>query len=111
VLPHNGTSGVPSGVRTLIASFDQTRDHFLATQAQLQSSLRNATTAAQREQIRQQLQTNRQAFLAALKTFREQLKDDLAAIKGKISHEEYLRIIDAAHEATTEGGLNHHRGH
>ena len=111
VLPHNGTTGVPPGVRTLITSFDQTRDHFLATQAQLQSSLKNATTAAQRQQIREQLQANRQAFLEALKSFREKLQVDLAALKGKISHEEYLRIIDAAHDATTEGGLSHHKGH
>jgi hypothetical protein len=56
------------------------------------------------------LQDNRQAFLDALKDFRSQLKDDLTALKGKISHAEFLRIIDAAHDAATEGGLNHHKG-
>jgi hypothetical protein len=111
VVPHDGTGGVPAGIQTLITSFDQTRDKYLKEQDLLLIKLKNATTAAEREAIREQLQDNRQAFLAALKAFREQLKDDLTALKGKISHEEFLRIIDAAHDATTEGGIGHHRGH
>jgi hypothetical protein len=109
--PHDSTGGVPAALRTLIASFDKTRDQFLKEQEILLIKLRNATTASEREQIREVLQTNREAFLAALKTFREQLKDELTALKGKISHEEFLRIIDAAHNAATEGGIGHHRGH
>jgi hypothetical protein len=111
VVPHDGTGGAPGPIKTLITSFDQTRDKYLAAQDLLLRKLKNATTAAEREQIREQLQDNRQAFLEALKAFREQLKDDLAALKGKISHEEFLRIVDAAHDAATEGGIGHHRGH
>jgi mevalonate kinase len=103
--------GVPKVLQTLIVSFDKTRDKYLAAQDLLLRKLKDATTAAEREQIRDQLQENRQDFLAALKSFREQLQDDLTALKGKISHEEFLRIIDAAHDAATEGGLGHHRGH
>ena len=75
------------------------------------AQLKNATTPSDREQIRQQVQANRQSFLDALRSFREQLKDELAALKGKISHEEFLRIINAAHNAQTEGGIGHHKGH
>jgi mevalonate kinase len=111
VVPNDGTGGVPTGIKTLITSFDKTRDKYLAAQDLLLRKLKNATTAAEREQIREQLQENRADFLAALKEFRQQLQDDLTALKGKISHEEFLRIIDAAHDAATEGGIGHHRGH
>jgi hypothetical protein len=104
-------NGVPKGIKTMITTFDQTRDRFLEAQNSLLIQLRHATTAAERQQIRLELQHNRQSFLAALKDFRQQLKSELTALKGKISHEEFLRIIDAAHNASVEGGLNHHRGH
>jgi hypothetical protein len=103
--------GAPDGIKDLIVGFDKTRDAYLAQQAILLAKLKNATTPEEREKIREQLQDNRQAFLDSLKDFRSQLKDDLAALKGKISHEEFLRIIDAAHDAATEGGAGHHKGH
>jgi hypothetical protein len=103
--------GAPKDIQVLIISFDQTRDKYLAEQDLLLIKLKNATTAEEREKIREQLQDNRQAFLEALTDFREQLKDELVALKGKISHAEFLRIIDAAHDAATEGGIGHHKGH
>ena len=103
--------GAPKALRTLIVGFDKTRDKYLAAQDLLLRKLKDATTAAEREQIRDQLQDNRDAFLAELESFRTQLKDDLVALKGKISHEEFLRIINAAQEAATEGGFDHHKGH
>jgi len=117
VVPHGDKDlyldlrGAPKGIQTLIIGFDKTRDKYLAAQDLLLIKLSHATTAAEREQVRDQLQRNRQEFLTALSAFREQLKDDLAALKGKVSHEEFLRIIDAAHDAATEGGIGHHRGH
>jgi cytochrome oxidase Cu insertion factor (SCO1/SenC/PrrC family) len=117
VVPHDDKDlyrdlrGAPADIKILIISFDKTRDTFLAQQAVLLAKLKNATTDAERAAIREQLQDNRQAFLAALKDFRSTLKEDLAALKGKISHEEFLRIIDAAHDAATEGGIGHHKGH
>lgn len=103
--------GVPADLKTLIRSFQQMRDNYLAAQDLLLIRLKNATTATERDRIRGLLQTNREAFLSALKDFRQQLKDELTALKGKISHEEFLRIIDAAHNAAAEGGLSHHKGH
>jgi soluble cytochrome b562 len=113
VVPPTATdlAGVPKGIQILIGNFNLLREKFLAAQNLLQSQLKNATTATERQQIRAQLQANRQAFLDALKDFRQQLKSELTALKGKISHEEFLRIIDAAHNAAVEGGLSHHKGH
>jgi len=108
--PHDSTAGLPPSIKTLVTSFDSTRDAYLASQAALLVQLKNATTAAGREAIRAQLQANRAVFLAELKTFRIQLKDDIAALKQKIGREELLRIIDGAYNAATEGGLHHHRG-
>ncbi len=117
VVPHDDKDlyrdlrGAPDNIKTLIVSFDQTRDKYLAEQRLLLIKLKKAATPEERERIRALLQANRQAFLEALKTFRAELKVDLAALRGKISHQEFLRIIDAAHDAATEGGIGHHRGH
>ncbi|HEV7925294.1 MAG TPA: hypothetical protein VGR14_08065 [Verrucomicrobiae bacterium] len=113
VVPPTATdlAGVPKGIQTLISNFNQLRDKFLAEQSALLIKLKHATTETERQQIRERLQANREAFLAALRDFRQQLKSELTALKGKISHEEFLRIIDAAHNAGLEGGLSHHRGH
>lgn len=108
--PNGGMKGAPPQIQGLIINFDATRDKYLAQQDLLLISLKKATPT-EREQIRAQLQHNRDAFLAALQSFRGHLLDELSALKGKISHEEFLRIIDAAHDAATEGGFNHHKGH
>jgi hypothetical protein len=92
--------GAPDNVKTLILAFDQVADKYLMQQRMLLLKLKNATTAEQREAIREQLQDNRQAFLAELKTFRQDLRSDLVALKGKITHAEVLRILDAAKDAT-----------
>ena len=116
VVPGNGNgqsqnlNGVPAPIQQLVIGFDKTRDSYLATQDLLLIKLKNATTGEERDRIRAQLTDNRQAFLLQLQGFRGQLKDQLTALKGKISHEEFLRIIDAAHNAATEGGINHHKG-
>ena len=102
--------GVPDNVKSLILNFDQTSDKFLAQQRLLLIKLHHATTPEEREKIREQLQDNRQAFLAELKSFREQLKDELQALKGKITHAEFRRILDAARDAVG-GSVHHHRGH
>lgn len=101
--------GVPDSVKTLVMTFDQTRDKYLQQQQLLLAKLRQASTPEEREQIREQLQGNRQDFLADLKNFREELRGDLQALKGKISHAEFGRIINAAHDPANEGG-HRHRG-
>lgn len=104
-------NGVPSDIKALLRDFNRTRNQFLAGQDLLRIELNHATTPSERQRIREELQANRLAFLAAQKSLRQQLKDELAALKGKISHEEFLRILDAAHNAATEGGIGHHKGH
>ena len=99
--------GVPDPIRELILAFDRTRDKYLAEQRALLIKLKNATTPEEREKIREMLQANRQQFLDELKAFREQLKQDLQNLKDKT---QLGRIIDAAHDAATEGGLRHHKG-
>lgn len=112
---HNGHDlqhdlrGVPDNIKNLILSFDQNRDKYLQQQSLLLIKLRHAATPDEQDQIRQQLQANRQSFLTDLKGFREELRADLEALKGKISHAEFGRIIDAAHGASTDGG-HRHRG-
>jgi hypothetical protein len=101
--------GVPNNVKTLIVTFDQNRDKYLQQQRLLLIKLHNASTPEERDQVRQLLQANRQEFLSDLKGFREELRTDLQALKGKISHGEFGRIIDAAHDAATDGG-HRHRG-
>jgi hypothetical protein len=102
--------GAPPEVRDLILNFDKTADAYLLRQRMLLLKLKNATTPEERAAIREQLQDNRQAFLAELKAFREQLKDDLVALKGKITTAELRRILDAARDAT--GRSDHrHRNH
>jgi hypothetical protein len=109
---HDGTQdlhGVPDNIKNLIDTFDQTRDKYLQQQRSMLAKLKHATTPEEQEQIRQQLQANRKEFLAELKSFREELRVDLQALKGKISHGEFGRIIDAAQNATGDGG-HRHRG-
>jgi hypothetical protein len=96
--------GVPDNLKTLIVTFDQTRDKYLRQQRLLLIKLHHATTPDEQEQIRQQLQANRQDFLVELKGFRAELQTDLQSLKGKISHAEFGRIIDAAQSASTGGG-------
>jgi hypothetical protein len=102
--------GVPDNIKTLILNFDQIADKYLAEQRKLLKEYKAATTPEQRAAIREQLQDNRQAFLAELKSFRQQLMADLKDLKGKISHAEFRRIIDAAHDAAAPAG-NRHKGH
>lgn len=101
--------GVPGNVANLIVTFDQTRDQYLQQQNLLLIKLRHASTPQEQDQLRQQLQANRQEFLSDLKSFRQELQNDLQDLKGKISHAEFGRIIDAAHNASTDGG-HRHRG-
>jgi len=99
--------GIPPDVQKLILNFNALRDKYLLKQRLLLESLQNATTAQQREEIREELQDNRQAFLDELSDFRTQLKDELKSVQGRVSNAEFLRIIDAAQPAP---GNYHHRG-
>ena len=98
---YNRNLALPPEIKTLITTFETTRDKYLAEQKTLLGTLKGAATA-DREKIREDLQSNRAAFLAELKTFRDTLKTDLQDLKGKINHQEFNRIVDAAHNAATD---------
>lgn len=100
--------GAPDNVKDLIVNFDKNADKYLLKQRALLTRFKNATTPEDRSAIREQLQDNRQTFLTELKTFRAQLKEDLAALKGKISGAELQRILAAARDATPAG--DRHKG-
>jgi hypothetical protein len=99
--------GVPDNIKDLIVNFDAQRDQYLAEQRKLLIELKHATTAQEREAIRDQLQANRQEFLADLRAFRQSLRADIKADKGKITHGELLRILDAARDAAHDGSPRH----
>jgi hypothetical protein len=99
--------GAPDNVKDLILNFDKLADKYLMKQRMLLIEYKNATSPEQRAAIREQLQDNRQTFLTELKGFREQLHDDLAALKGKISQAELRRILDAARDAAGRGDRRH----
>jgi hypothetical protein len=101
--------GLPAPVVTLLVSFDKTRDKYLAQQRLLLVKLKDASTPEERDAIRQKLETNRDSYLAELKDFRTDLRTELSDLKGKISTEERDRIVAAAREIATEGGLHHHK--
>ena len=83
-------------LKGLVQKFQSERDAYLAQQNQLQAKLNNATTPGQREAIRNQLQKNRDEFLADLKSYREDLKEMVSQLKGKLNNAELKRLIDAA---------------
>jgi hypothetical protein len=85
-------------IKTLIKAFDVKRDAFLAVERSLLEQLKGAT-AAQRAVIRQELQANRDAFLADTKAFRVEIREELVEIKHLISNAEFQRILDAARNA------------
>ena len=107
VIGRGDLKGVPQEVKDLIKKFDGARDTYLITQRELLAQLKGAT-AEQRDGLRKELQVNRDALLADLKTFRTQLMDELKDLKGKITHQEFKRIIDAARDAATDGAR--HKG-
>jgi hypothetical protein len=99
--------GVPDNIKTLILNFDAQRDQYLMQQKLLLIKLRHATTPAEREAIRDQLQANRKEFLTDLKDFRQDLKADLKADRANITLGELRRILDAAKDAAREGSHRH----
>jgi len=103
----NELKGVPPNIKALILNFDQISDKYLQQQKVLLLKLKNATTAAEREALRTALQENRQDFLAELKIFRQDLRADLQALKGELTHKEVLRILEAAKQAIGPTGPAH----
>lgn len=81
-------------IKVLAASFEAKRDAYLAQQKTLLAQLKSAT-ADQRTAIRDQLQANRAAFLTELKTFRQEIQDEVREIKAIVHNKEITRLLDA----------------
>jgi hypothetical protein len=83
-------------IKALIKTFDAKRDAYLDKQRALLAKLKNATTDAERDAIREKLQDNRQAFLAELRAFRTEVRHELVEIKHLINNAELERLLDQA---------------
>jgi len=103
--------GAPENIKNLILNFDQVADKYLQQQRALLLNLKNATTAAERTAIRGQLQANRQSYLDELKTFRQELRADIQTLRGKITHAEVLRILEAAGDVNGPANARHKGRH
>jgi hypothetical protein len=102
VEPNKDPDRIPDDIKALIKKFEAQRDAYLDEQRILLAKLKNATTAAQREAIRDQLQENRTDFLAELRDFREDLRQEIRELKGKLNNQELRRLIDAVKD-TVDG--------
>ena len=85
---------IPSDIKALVRTFEMERDAYFAEQKALLEKLKNATTPQQREAIRDMLQDNRDGFLAELREFREELRQEIKELKGKINNQELQELID-----------------
>jgi len=93
VIVEKGKVPIPVDIQDLVKKFEAERSVFLTQQAVLEAKLKNATTPAQRAAIRAALEDDRQDFLADLKKFREQLKDEVQELKGKLNNPELARLV------------------
>jgi len=92
-------------VKTLIKAFEAKRDKFVAEEKALTARLKTVS-GEQREFIRDRIQDNRQAFLADVRLLRQELREELNDLKGKVRNDELKRLIDAAKDV----GDGHHHG-
>jgi len=81
-------------IKALRTAFEAKRDAYLAAQKALIQKLKGATEE-QREKIREQLQDNRQAFLAELREFREDIRHELDEIKQIIINHDKDPLLNA----------------
>jgi hypothetical protein len=79
----------------------------LQQQQLLRIRLLHSASPSEQDQIRLQLQSNRQDFLNELTGFRNELRTDLEGLKPKLGHKEFGRIIDAARQV--ESGDRHRK--
>src|SRR5579859_3482552 len=94
VVGNKNPSQLPAEIKTLLTAFETKRDAYQAAQKDFLAKLKNATTPEQREAIRAQLQNNRQAFLADVRDFREEIREEIRILKGRINNEELRRLIE-----------------
>jgi hypothetical protein len=95
-------------IKALVTAFEVKRDAYVAEQKALLAKLKNATTDAQRNVIRGQLQDNRQQFMAELRNFREDLHHELQEIKQIVHSQELKRLLQDADPTATSP--HNHKG-
>jgi hypothetical protein len=106
VIVEPGKVPIPADIKALIAKFEADRSAFLTEQKALWARLKDATTEAERTAIRQDLQDNRQDFLAEQKQIRMELKHELEELKGKLNNAELARLVAEIKHIIDEH--NHH---
>jgi hypothetical protein len=106
VVVEPGKVPIPADIKALIAKFEADRSAFLTEQKALWAKLKNATTEAERQAIRQDLQDNREDFLAEQKQIRQDLKHELEELKGKLNNAELARLINEIKQIVESH--NHH---
>jgi hypothetical protein len=97
-----GMSAVPSEIKASMAAFDASRKKFLTEQKALLGSLKGANEAG-RAKIREKLESNRAAFLAEVKHYRDTLKEDQ---QEKLKNPSFTRIVTASSDANAEQTSN-----
>jgi uncharacterized membrane protein len=102
-----GKVPIPSDLQGLVKKFETERNAYLAQQKALEAKLQDATTPAERMAIRALLQENRDQFIADLKEYRQDLKQEITELKDKLNNAELNRLIEEVRQAA---GNNGHHG-
>jgi hypothetical protein len=98
--PERNRPVLPDDVKALIQKFDSERDTFLKAQEDLRKQMKDASKD-KRDDLREQLRTNREKWLDEQKQLREDIRDRLKELKDTLpSHHD---AIDDA----KEGAKNH----
>ena len=98
--PERNRPVLPDDVKALIQKFDSERDTFLKAQEDLRKQMKDASKD-KRDDLREQLRTNREKWLEEQKQLREDIRDRLKELTDKLpSHRD---AIDDA----KEGAKNH----
>ncbi len=99
---------IPTDLKGLINKFNKERGAYLLQQKDLLAELEKATTPQERAAIRAQLQQNRDEFLADLKQYRQDLKQQIAQLKDTLNNAEINRLIEEVKQAESDKPGKHH---
>ena len=86
VVVGKGNVPIPTDLKGLINKFNAERSAYLTQQKELLAKLEKATTPEERAAIRARLQQNRDEFLADLKDFRQDLKQQITQLKDTLNN-------------------------
>jgi hypothetical protein len=95
----SGMTSVPVEIKASMAAFDASRKKFLTEQKALLGSLKGANEVG-RAKIREKLESNRAAFLAEVKHYRDTLKQDP---QEQLKNPSFTRIVNKIKEVQLSG--------